>query len=181
MASEVAAARAYPYWAGWHMVGCSVLFFGLVGTIGVSLLPAGYDRVRTGDLPTGIAMMVLGVFGVPTLALSVLSLVGGVRDTFRPPVLKLTAAALVLPAEARGEPPQDEHGEPLSQEPPHPGEVPLVAVRSIEVVGTPGRRALEIVHELSKDKLRIEQHMMRAADFADLEMRLRALVSHQPR
>lgn len=177
MASDADGGRAYPYWPGWHMVGCSVLFFGIFGAFAVSLLPAGYERVRTGDLPTGVAMMVMGVFGAPTLGMAVWSLVAGVRDTFRPPLLKLTPVALVLPIEARGEPPQDEHGEPTSAEPPHPEAVPLAAIRSVATVGAPGRRALEIGHDLSKDKLRIEQNMMRPADFADLEARLRALVS----
>ena len=71
--------HAYPYWAGWHVVGCAILFFGLLGSIAVTLLPAGYERVQTGDLPTGIAMMVMGLFGIPTLAMSFLSLAAGIR------------------------------------------------------------------------------------------------------
>ena len=175
MASEVGAEeRAYPYWTGWHMVGCSVLFFGLFGGFAVSLLPAGYERVRTGDLPTGVAMMVMGVFGLPTLGMSLWSLVAGVRDTFRPPVLKLTTSELVLPVEARGQPPQDEYGEPVSEEPPHPAVLPLGAVRSVEIVGTPSKLALVVVHTLSKEPLRIERYMMRADDFEDLGKRLQA-------
>lgn len=168
--------RAYPYWSGWHMVGCSVLFFGLFGGFAVSLLPAGLDRARSGDLPTGVAMIVMGVFGLPTLGMAALSLAAGVRDTLRPPVITLTAAALALPAEARGEPPQDEHGEPLSDEPPHPAEVPLAAVRSVRLVGPPSKRALEVAHDLCPQPLRIERYMMRPADFDELEARLRALV-----
>lgn len=178
MTSEVVTAeRAYPYWTGWHMVGCSVLFFGLFGAFAVSLFPAGYARVRTGDLPTGMAMMVMGVFGVPTLGMAAWSLIAGVRNTFRPPQLRITAAALELPAEARGEPPQDEHGELLSKEPPQPATVPLSAIRSVATTGGGHKRALEVGHDLSAQPLRIEAHMMRAADFNDLETRLRALVS----
>ncbi|MCP6269731.1 hypothetical protein NL475_27075, partial [Klebsiella pneumoniae] len=76
-------------------------------------------------------------------------------------VLVLTANALVLPDGARGQPPQNEHGEPLSNTPPQPVTVPLAAIRSVATVGAPGRRALEIGHDLSADKLRIEQNMMR--------------------
>lgn len=176
MGSEVVAPapRAYPYWTGWHTVGCSVLFFGMLGAVGVSLLPAGYERVRTGDLPTGVAMMVLGVFGAPTLGLSLASLAGGVRATFRPPLLRITATALVLPPEARGEPPRDEYGEPVSREPPHPAEVALAAVRAVRTAGPPFKRVLELTHDLSGTPLRLEQYMMRPADFDDLEARLRA-------
>lgn len=177
MASDLDGGRAYPYWSGWHTVGCSVLFFGIFGAFAVSLLPAGYERFRTGDLPTGIAMMVMGVFGVPTLGMAAWSLAEGVRDTLRPPVLVLTPNALVLPDGARGQPPRDEHGEPLSNTPPQPVTVPLAAIRSVATVGAPGRRTLEIGHDLSADKLVIEQNMMRPSDFADLEARLRTLVS----
>ncbi|MDY3554519.1 hypothetical protein R5W24_003643 [Gemmata sp. JC717] len=168
--------RAYPYWSGWHMVGCSVLFFGLFGTFAVSLFPAGYDRVRTGDLPTGVAMMVFGVFGAPTLGMAIWSLVMGVRNTFRPPLLRLTADALVLPAEARGEPPRGEHGELLSQEPPQPEAVPLNAIRTVATNGGGHKRGLEVVHALSAQPLRIEAHMMSASDFNDLVARLQTAV-----
>lgn len=166
--------RAYPYWTGWHVVGCAILFFGLLGSIGVALLPAGYERLQTGDLPTGIAMMVMGLFGVPTLAMSLLSLAGGLRDTFRPPLLKLTATALLLPTEARGEPPQDEYGEPTSTEQPHPQEVPFAAVRWVKRSGPPLNPVLLISHELSTQELQLRRNMMRKADFDDLEAVLRA-------
>ena len=166
--------REYPYWAGWHVVGCAILFFGLLGSIGVALLPAGYERVQTGDLPTGIAMMVMGVFGIPTLAMSLLSLLGGIRDTFRPPLLRLTATALVLPVEARGEPPQDEFGEPIGTEPPHPEVVPFAAVRRVTRGGLPLAPVLLVTHDLSKQELRLERNMMRKSDFDELEAALRA-------
>lgn len=168
--------RAYPYWTGWHTVGCAILFFGLLGSIGVSLLPAGYDRVRTGDLPTGVAMIVMGVFGVPTLAMAFLSLAGGIRDTFRPPLLRVTADALVLPIEARGEPPQDEYGEPIGDEPPQPETVPLATIKWVKLSGPQFNRVLNITHDLSETELQIRQHMMRTADFDELEEVLRAAV-----
>ncbi len=166
--------RAYPYWAGWYTVGCAILFFGLLGSIGVALLPAGYERVQTGDLPTGIAMMVIGLFGIPTLAMSFLSLAAGVRDTFRPPLLRLTATAFLLPIEARGDPPEDEYGEPIGEEPPQPETVPFAAVRWIKRTGPRLNSALEVAHDLSQEALRIRQCMMRVADFDDLEAVLRA-------
>lgn len=166
--------RAYPYWAGWHVVGCAILFFGLLGSMAVALLPSGYERLQTGDLPTGIAMMVMGLFGVPTLAMSLFSLAGGLRDTLRPPLLKLTASALLLPDEARGDPPQDEYGEPTSTEPPHPRELPFVAVRWAKRSGPPLNPVLLVSHELSAQELQIRRNMMRRADFDDLEAVLRA-------
>ncbi len=174
MREDEAPERAYPYWRGWHAVGCAVVFFGLVGTVGVSLIPAGYDKVQTGQLPTGIALLVLGVFGVPTLVMSLLTLLGGVRDTVRPPLLRVTGVALVLPTEARGEPPQDEFGEPVSDAPPHPEVVPFAAIRWVRRTGPPLNQVLEIGHDLSTTPLQIVRHMMRQADFDDLERLLRA-------
>ena len=168
------AERAYPYWAGWHVVGCAILFFGLLGSIGVSLLPAGYERVRSGDLPTGVAMMVIGVFGIPTLGMAFLSVYAGIRDTFRPPVLRVTASALVLPIEARGEPPDDEYGEPIGEEPPQPEQIPFTAIRWIKRAGPRFNHELHIAHDLSVQELRIRQCMMRVADFEELEGLLRA-------
>jgi hypothetical protein len=168
--------RAYPYRSGWHVVGCAVVFFGLVGGIGVSLFPAGYDKFRAGQLPTGIALMVIGVFGLPTLGMAAWSLFGGVRDALRPPLLRVTATALILPANARGEPPVDADGEPLSADPPHPEEIPLAAVRRVARSGPRFNGTLEIDHDLSATPLRLAQHMMRAADFDDLERVLRAAV-----
>jgi hypothetical protein len=166
--------RAYPYWAGWHVVGCAILFFGLLGAIGVSLLPAGYERVQTGDLPTGVAMMVMGVFGIPTLGMAFLSMYAGVRDTFRPPLLRVTDAALMLPIEARGDPPEDEYGEPIGEEPPQPETVPFAAIRWIKRGGPRLNQMLVVAHDLSKAELQIRQCMMRSADFDELEAVLRA-------
>lgn len=168
------AERAYAYWIGWHVAGCAILFFGLLGSIGVSLLPAGYGRVQTGDLPTGVAMMVIGVFGIPTLGMAFLSIYAVVRDTFWPPVLRITATALVLPIEARGEPPQDEYGEPIGNEPPQPAEVPFAAIRWIKRAGPRFNGALLVAHDLSAQELSIRQCMMWNADFDELEGLLRA-------
>jgi hypothetical protein len=178
MASEepAPADRAYPYRNGWRVVGCAVLFFGLVGGIGVSLFPTGYEKFRAGQLPTGIALMVIAAFGVPTLGMAARSLLGGVRDAVRPPLLRVTAAALVLPLAARGEPPQDEHGEPLSADPPHPETVPLAAVRRVVRSGPRFNGVLDVEHDLSPTPLRLRQSMMRGADFDDLETVLRAAV-----
>lgn len=168
--------REYPYWTGWGTVGCAIVFFGLVGGVGVSLLPGGYDRVKTGDLPTGIAMMVIGLFGIPTLFMSFWSLVAGIRDTFRPPVLRVTSTALVLPIEARGDPPEDEYGEPVSQEPPQPEVVPFAAIRRVTRGGPRFNEVMEVTHDLSATPLQLRQHMMRAADFDELELVLRTAV-----
>lgn len=168
MASDPGAERAFAYWPGWHAVGCAVIFFGLLGAIGVSLLPAGYERVRMGQMPTGVAMMVLGVFGVPTLFMSLRSLYSGLHDTFRPPLLRVTATGLVLPKEARGEPPRGEHGELLSDEPPHPEAIPFAAIRSITRGGPPHNHVLDIAHDLSAEPLRLHQYMMRTAEFNEL-------------
>jgi hypothetical protein len=177
MASEdEPAEHAYPYWHGPYAAGCAVVFFGLVGSIGVSLLPAGYDRARADDLPTGVAMMVIGVFGIPTLCMAFLSAWAGVRDTVRPPLLRVTAAALVLPPEARGDPPDDEYGEPTSAEPPHPVTVPLAAVRWVRRTGTPFRHVLEVAHDLCPEPLRLAEVMMRPGDFDALELALRKVL-----
>ena len=168
MASDAAADRAYPYHSGWRVACCAVFFFGLLGAIGVTLLPAGYERVQLGQMPTGVAMMVLGVLGVPTLGMAFLSLAAGVRDAVRPPLLRVTATALLLPAGARGEPPQDEDGAPLSDQPPHPEVIPFAAIRRVKRDGPPFNQALEIAHDLSAEPLRIEQSLMRRADFDEL-------------
>ena len=168
--------RAYPYRNGWHVVGCAVLFFGLVGAIGVALLPAGYEKVQSGQLPTGVALMVMGVFGIPTLFMSFRSLFVGVRDSLRPPLVRVTATALILPPEARGEPARGEHGERLSDAPPHPETIPLAAIRQIARDGPPFNQVLLVAHDLSATPLHIAQHMMWVADFDDLESVLRAAI-----
>jgi hypothetical protein len=167
--------RAFPYWAGWHSVGCSVLLYGLIGSIGVSLFPTGYEKLQSGQLPTGIALMVMAAFGVPTLAMAFWSVIAGVRDTFRPPMVSVAATGLVLPRVVRGEPPEDEHGLP-TQEPPQPREVPFAAIRRVTRSGPRFNELLEVAHDLAAEPLTLRQHMMRAADFEELEKLLRAAV-----
>jgi hypothetical protein len=174
--SPAPAARAFPYWAGLHAACCSVVFFGGIGAIGTSFLPAGIDRAREGQLPTGVAMVVLGAFGVPTCLLAVWYFLRGWYDVLRPPLLRLTPTALELPREARGEPARDENDLPVSNEPPHPRVVPLSAIRRAKCDGPERNRVLELVHDLSTEPLQLREHMMRAADFAALLTSLRAAV-----
>jgi hypothetical protein len=175
MAFEDSAGRAFPYWAGWHSVGCSVLLYGLIGSIGVSLFPTGYEKLRAGQLPTGIALMVMAAFGAPTLAMAFWSVIAGVRDTFRPPVLRVTATGLVLPRVTRGEPPEDEHGLP-TKELPQPEVLPFAAIRQVTRSGPRFNEVLEVAHDLCPEPLALRQHMMRRADFEELERLLRAAV-----
>jgi hypothetical protein len=165
--------RAYAYWPGWHNVGCSVLLYGLIGSIGVSLFPTGVEKVRAGQLPTGVALIVLAIFGVPTLAMAVWSVISGVRDTFRPPRLRVTTTALILPQSARGEPLEDVHGLP-TKELQHPETIPFMAIRRVTRTGPRFNGVLDVTHDLSTTALKIYQHMMRAADFDELERILRA-------
>jgi hypothetical protein len=153
-----------------------MLLYGLIGAIGVSLFPTGYQKMQAGQLPTGIALMVMAVFGVPTLAMAFWSLIAGVRDTFRPPLLRVTAAGLVLPRIARGEPPVDEHGLPVSNEPPQPEVLPFAAIRSVARSGPRFNAVMEVTHGLCPEPLQLRQHMMRTADFEELERLLRGEV-----
>lgn len=164
--------RAYAYWPGWHNVGCSVLLYGLIGSIGVSLFPTGLEKVHAGQLPTGVALIVLAIFGVPTLAMAVWSVIGGVRDTFRPPRLRLTTTALVLPQFARGEPLEDEHGLPTKALQ-HPETIPFTAIRRVTRSGPRFNGVLDVTHNLSTAVLKIYQHMMHSAEFDELERILR--------
>jgi hypothetical protein len=167
--------RAYPYWAGWHHVGCSVAFFSLIGFIGVSLLPTGYQKMQEGKLPIGVALMVMGAFGIPTLAMAFWSVIAGVRDTFWPPRLRLSATGLVLPKFARGEPLEDEHGLPM-KDLPQPEAIPFAAIRRVVRSGPRFNEVMEVTHDLSTTVLKIHQYMMRVADFDELERILRAAV-----
>lgn len=179
MASDAPAGapgRAYPYWPGAHAACCSVLFFGIIGAVGVSFLPAGVERAREGQLPTGVAMVVLGAFGVPTLALSLWYLLRGWADAVRPPLLRLTPTELVLPRGARGEPPRDEYDRPLSADPPQPEVVPLATIRRATCSGPEFNRVLELVHDGAAEPLRLHEHMMSGPDFAELLAALRAAV-----
>ncbi len=123
---------AYPYWRGWHSRRLfEVVLFGLIGTIGVSLFPTGLEKVNAGQLPTGIAPDGAGHFRRADFGDGVL--VGdwwSARYAFFRRV-RGHGHAPILPKPARGEPPQDEHGEPISKEPPHPETIPFSAIRNV--------------------------------------------------
>ena len=95
------AGRAYPYRTPWQTIGCSVFMFGLLGAGGVALIPVGYEQLRGGRMPIGVAMMVAGVFAAPMVFMAVASVVGGIRNSVAPPLLRATASALVLPPDLR--------------------------------------------------------------------------------
>jgi hypothetical protein len=173
--------RAYPYWAGWRVVGCLVFFFSILGGAGLFLLPLGYEKVRNDELPVGIALIIIGLFGLPLLFLALLSLIGGIRDTINPPLLRVTTTSLILPTNLREDSTEeelDERGEPKdpNQPPAHPEEIPFSAIRWIRREGppNPGSDKLMIAHDLSQQTLVIEQPLMHAADFDELETVLRA-------
>jgi hypothetical protein len=175
--------RAYPYRGGWKVAGCTALFFGLIGTGGTALISFGCDQVRGGMLPVGIAMMVIGLFGAPMLLLMIAAIAMGFRDAFRPPLLRVTPTALLLPPDLRGTAPEpmDKNGEPLPEPegglpPPHPEELPFTAIRWVRREGLPGSQKLLIVHALSAQTLELQQMMMDAAHFDELETVLRAAV-----
>jgi hypothetical protein len=171
--------RAYPYRAGWRVAGCMTLFFALLGVGGTALVPVGCEKVRQGQLPIGVALTIIGLFGMPMLLLAVASIAMGIRDAFRPPLLRVTPTTLVLPEGLRGDPPQDEQGEPKpNAPPPQPSEIPFAAIRWVRREGkpNPGSDRLVIVHDLAPTTLVIEQFMMRTGDFDELETVLRAAV-----
>jgi hypothetical protein len=170
--------RAYPYRTGWQAVGCAVLFFGLIGGIGVSLFPTGVEKFQAGQLPTGIALIVIALFGLPTLAMALWTLFKGVSDAVRPPLLRVTTTALLLPPnllESTAVEEHDERGVPYRR-PAHPAELPFAALRWARREGppNPGSDKLLVVHDLSAHTLVIEQAMMKQADFDELESVLHA-------
>jgi hypothetical protein len=178
---EVPLERAYPYRTGWQSIGCLVVFLTLLGAGGTALIPFGCDKVRAGQMPIGIAFVVMGCFGAPMLLLALLALVSGIRETIRPPLLSVTPTALRLPMNLRENSTaeeQDERGEPknLNAPPAHPEEIPFEAIRWVRREGpiNPGSHKLMIVHDLSAQTLVIEQAMMRPDDFDELETVLRA-------
>ena len=170
---------AYPYHGGWRMVGCGVLMFGALGGIGVALLPLGYEQVQGQQMPLGILMMLGGLFAIPVLVMAFLTLLGGIRNEFHPPLLRVTPTGLLLPKDLRGEPPPDDDGVVVpGTPPPHPEWIPFAAIRSVKREGprNTGSDRLVIVHDLAPVELVIRQHMMNAADFEALEALLRAAV-----
>jgi hypothetical protein len=171
--------RAYPYCSGLRVMGCAAFFFAAVGGAGVAMMPFGCEQMRAGKLPLGVALLAIGLFTTPMLLFAVLALVTGIRNTVRPPLLRVTPAAIVLPDESRGEPPQVEPAGPVGDsQPPHPPEIPFAAIRWArrESNVNPGSDRLVIVHDLAPTTLVIEQYMMRREDFDELEMVLRAAI-----
>jgi hypothetical protein len=172
--------RAYPYRAGWRVACCMVVVFTMLGVGGMALMPVGCEKVRNGNLPVGIAFVVMGVFGAPMILMAVAALSMGIRESIKPPLLRVTTTALTLPANLRERSTteeQDERGEPkdLNQLPAHPEEIPFSAIRWVRREGphNPGNDKLMIVHDLSTQTLVIEQAMMNPADFDELETVLR--------
>jgi hypothetical protein len=172
--------RSYPYCTGWKGMGCISLFLGLAGAAGVVLVPACCEQWRNGKPAFGV----LAVLGAPCTAMTVLfaavALGLAVRDAVRPPLVRVTPAALLLPNDARGEPlEKDARGNPRYDGPrTHPAEIPFAAVRWVrrEAGATPGNDRLVIVHDLGPVTLELKQDMMRATDFDELETVLRAAV-----
>lgn len=178
------AERAYSYCTGLRAVGCAALVFALLGGAGATMLPFGYQQLQAGKMPLGVALMVVGLFTLPLLFFSFSTLYAGIRDRIRPPLIRVTPTALHLPQALRQCRPeqekQDERGEPKSLDPPaHPEAIHLTAVRALqrERKVNPGSDRLMIVHDLAPMPLLIEQCMMHAADFDDLDATLRAALT----
>jgi hypothetical protein len=171
----------YPYSTSLRAIGCAALVFALLGGAGAAMLPFGYEQLRAGKMPLGVALMVVGLFTLPLLFFSFSTLYSGIRDYIRPPLVRVTTTALLLPPAPRACRPdqekQDERGEPKDLDPPtHPEAIPFAAIRALyrESKINPGSDRLVIVHDLASIRLVIEQCMMRPADFDDLERVLRA-------
>ena len=152
----------------------------MLGVGGTALVPVGCEKVRAGNLPIGIAFVITGIFGAPMLLMALAALSVGIREAIRPPLLRVTTTALILPINLRQNSTreeQDEQGEPkdLDPLPAHPEEIPFTAIRWVRREGppNPGNDKLMIVHDLSAQTLVIEQAMMNTADFDELETVLR--------
>ncbi len=171
--------RAYPYRPGWPVACCGVFFFGVMGTVAVVLLPLGYEQVRNGQLPVGVAMIVGGLFGMPMLFMAATSVAMAIRDAVRPPLLRVTPTALILPEGLRSNPEQDKADEAKKTAPIfHPEAIPFTAIRAVrrESKVNPGNDQLRIDHDLTPIALVVEQGMMHPADFDELETVLRAAI-----
>jgi hypothetical protein len=172
--------RAYPYRAGWRGMACVSLFFATAAAGGVVLLPVCCEQWRNGKVAFGV----LAIIGAPCTAMAVLFAVVGfivaVRDAVRPPLLRVTPTALLLPEDARGQPTEkDELGNAKVDGPrQQPEEIPFSAIRWVrrEAGAGAGNDRLLVVHDLSPATLELKQDMMLAADFDELETVLRAAV-----
>jgi len=179
MTSDPALERAYPYRTGWRSIGCGVLMFGAIGAAAVALIPSGWEKIQNGAMPVGVAMVVGGLFGLPMLFMAVVGLIAGVRESFAPPLLRVTPTSLLLPGGLKGTPEKDEDGNPKpGAAPPHPDEIPFSAIRWVRREGpvNPGSHKLVIVHDLAPVTLVVEQYMMNWGDFDELEAVLRAAI-----
>ena len=158
--SNFAASRTV---AGGESWGCGMVLFGGLGAGATTLVPFGYEQLRNGQMPIGVAMMVIGAFGVPMLVMAFATLFAGIRDRFRPPLLRVTAGSIILPKRLQGDPAldKDEAGQDLTV-PPQPEEIPFAAIRWARREGpiNPGSHRLVIAHDLASTTLVIEQHMM---------------------
>jgi hypothetical protein len=176
--------RAYPYRSGCVVMGCGVVMFGIMGGVGAALMPFGWEQLRNGQMPLGVALLVISLFTTPMILLALLALGSAIRDTTRPPLLRVTPTSLLLPVSLRDVRPeqekQDERGEPKDPDPTpaHPEEIPFAAIRWVrrESKVNPGSDRLLIVHDLAPTTLIVEQYMMRREDFDELETVLRAAI-----
>jgi hypothetical protein len=169
--------RAYPYCSGLRTMGCAAFFCAVLGLAGMAMMPFGCEQMQAGKLPLGVALLTIGLFTAPMLLFALLMVYSGIRDTIRPPLLRVTPTALRLPLDLRGETPQDELGEPKKgAPPPQPEELPFTAIQWVrrESKVNPGSDRLMIVHDLAPVTLVIEQYMMRREDFDELDRVLRA-------
>jgi len=174
--------RAYPYTSGLRVAGCAALFFAVLGLAGTAMLPFGCDQIRAGKMPLGVALIVIGLFTAPMLLFALLMVYTGIRDAIRPPLLRVSPTALLLPLALRDLRPdqeeQNDRGEPknTNPSPAHPETIPFTAIRWVrrENKANPGSDRMMIVHDLAGTTLVIEQYMMHREDFNELELVLRA-------
>lgn len=175
--------RSYPYRMGWRSLGCLIASLASVGGVGIQLLLIGCERIQQGNLPVGIVLSGLGACGIPLLLLGGVMFVLGVRDTLRPPRLRVSTTELILPSclqhytdEETAEPPA--RSAATADPPTHPERIPFTAIRQVsrKTAPDPGDEQLVIDHELCPHPLVIQQNMMNRSDFDELETVLRVAV-----
>jgi hypothetical protein len=169
--------RAYRYHAGWLTMGCLSLFFGAIGAAGLTFLPVGCEKMRNGEMVSGVFIAAACLIATSALLLAVIALGLGVFHIIRPPLLRVTPTALILPQSLRGSATLDSSGKEVKP-PPQPEEVPFSAIRWVrrETGSTPDTAKLMIVHDLSPATLVIDRSMMSREDFEELETVLRSAV-----
>jgi hypothetical protein len=172
--------RVYPYRTSLTAFGCGFVACAAIGAAGMALVPMCCERWQNGN----VAFAPLAVVGAPCTAFAILmaivAIFAAVKERILPPVLRVTTMSLVLPESARGQAlEKDARGNPKRDGPwTHPEEIPFSAIRWVRRETGPGtgRDRLLIVHDLSTVTLELQQNMMRAADFDELETVLRAAV-----